>query len=48
MSLFTRRRTNPKGPCYEGIIIAPVLVILFVLILFIDKVKKEGTKHEGE
>ena len=29
-------------------IIAPVLVILFVLMSFIDKVKKEGTKHEGE
>ena len=29
-------------------IIAPVLVILFVLMSFIDKVKEEGTKHEGE
>ena len=30
------------------VIISPVLVILFVLMWFIDKVNKEGTKHEGE
>ena len=30
------------------VIISPVLVILFVLMWFVDKVNKEGTKHEGE
>ena len=29
-------------------IISPVLVILLVLMWFVDKVNKEGTKHEGE
>lgn len=30
------------------VIISPVLVILFVLLWFVDKVNKEGTEHEGE
>ncbi len=29
-------------------IISPVLVILFVLMWFVDKVNKEGREHEGE
>ena len=29
-------------------IIAPVVLILLVLMGFVDKVNKEGTKHEGE
>ena len=29
-------------------IIAPVLVILLALMWFVDKVNKEGTKHEGK